>query len=123
MSEDVLSGSAAAQPASWREDPDVTHGSLGNPRRRPSVVMGVRSLRPKQSGAAYRHSSSIYASDMDLHRTDVTVTSDASQTGHELQDFQNPGGSDLYPSQPGESSGNKHSYVDSSAGGTGCYDG
>lgn len=106
-SENMLSASAAAQPASWREDPDVTHGSLGNPRRRPSVVMGVKGLRPKQSGAAYRHSSSIYASDMDLHRTDATVTSDASQTGHELQDFQNPSESELYPSHPGSVMGNR----------------
>ncbi|XP_037780548.1 uncharacterized protein LOC119576963 [Penaeus monodon] len=48
-------------------DPDVTHGSLGKPRRRPS--MGVSSLAQTSSGSAYRHRSSIYASDMDLHRS------------------------------------------------------
>nr|XP_027236740.1 uncharacterized protein LOC113827984 [Penaeus vannamei] len=48
-------------------DPDVTHGSLGKPRRRPS--MGVSSLSQTSSGSAYRHRSSIYASDMELHRS------------------------------------------------------
>ncbi|XP_069189612.1 uncharacterized protein [Procambarus clarkii] len=60
-------------PEVWREDPDVTHGSLGNPRRRPSVVMGVRSIRAPHSGSAYRHHS-IYASDMDLHRAPAGVS-------------------------------------------------
>ncbi|XP_042240899.1 uncharacterized protein LOC121878638 [Homarus americanus] len=54
----------------WRGNPDVTHGSLGNPRRRPSVVMGVKSIRSKHSGSAYRHHS-VYASDMDLHRSSI----------------------------------------------------
>ncbi|XP_071540369.1 uncharacterized protein [Panulirus ornatus] len=56
------------QQETWREDPDITHGSLRSPRRRPSVAMGVRGIRSHHSGSAYRHHSSIYASDMDLHR-------------------------------------------------------
>ena len=101
MSENELLAPGSAQPVSWQEDPDVTHGSLGNPRRRPSVAMGVRSIRPKHSGTAYRHSSSIYASDMELHRTDATVTSDASQ-GYDVRNFQSHGNSDQYHSQSGK---------------------
>lgn len=107
LSEDGRPAAGATPDPGWQEDPDVTHGSLGSPRRRPSVVMGVRGLRPKQSGAAYRHSSSIYASDMELHRSDAMVTSDASQAGHEPRDLQSPGVSNQYFPLAGESSGNE----------------
>ncbi|KAG0722219.1 hypothetical protein GWK47_044920 [Chionoecetes opilio] len=113
ISEDGLLASGT-QPATWWEDPDVTHGSLENPRRRPSVKMGLRGMRPKLAGAgaAYRYSSSIYASDMDLHRTDASVTSDASQARQDPYPLQSQGGSNHHLSQP-ESSLVNHSHESS----------
>lgn len=107
MSEDGHLVSEAARSTDWRDNPDVTHGSLGNTRRRPSVVMGVKGLRPKQSGTAYRHTSSIYASDMELHRTDATVTSDTSQAVQEFRDFQAQVGNAQYLSPPESSMTNR----------------
>lgn len=108
MSADGRPAPGATLHPDWREDPDVTHGSLGNPRRRPSVVMGVQGLKPKQSGSAYRHSSSIYASDMDLHRAEARMTSDASQAGHDPRDLQSPGANSHNFSFAGESPGRGH---------------
>ncbi|XP_045135885.1 uncharacterized protein LOC123518894 [Portunus trituberculatus] len=96
ISEDGHLDSEAAASAAWRENPDVTYGSLLNTRRKPSVVMGVKGLRPKQSGTAYRHTSSIYASDMDLHRTDATATSDTSQAVQDFRNFRGPYGNPQY---------------------------
>ncbi|XP_050716721.1 uncharacterized protein LOC126998755 isoform X1 [Eriocheir sinensis] len=101
LSEDTRQTPGATAAPGWQDDPDVTHGSLGNPRRRPAVAMGVRGIRPKQSGAAYRHASSIYASDMELHRSEAAMTSDASQPGHEPRDMQSPGVTGQYFSLAG----------------------
>lgn len=88
----------------------MTHGSLGNPRRRPSVAMGVRGIRHNHSGAAYRHPSSIYASDMELHRSEAAATSDASQlAGQEPRGAQSPGATDQYFSLAGKASRNNSS--------------
>lgn len=90
LSEDGRQAPGVTPTPDWQDDPDVIHGSLGNPRRRPTVVMGVKGFRPKLSGAAYKHSSSIYASDMDLHRSDAMVTNDVSQAEYEPRDLQSP---------------------------------
>lgn len=66
----------------WKNE--VNHGSLGNPRRRPSVVMGVKGFRPQHSGSSYRHHS-IYASDMDLHRIHTVASEGHSDSTSEYR--------------------------------------
>lgn len=62
----------------WRHDPAITHGSLGSPRRRPSVAMGVRGKHAQQM--ANRSTPTMNASDMDLYREASSMTNNRLQT-------------------------------------------
>ncbi|KAK3861717.1 hypothetical protein Pcinc_032347 [Petrolisthes cinctipes] len=62
----------------WRHDPAITHGSLGSPRRRPSVVMGVRGKKVQQM--ANRPIPSLNSSDIDLYRESSGMTTNRPQT-------------------------------------------
>ncbi|KAK4302242.1 hypothetical protein Pmani_025647 [Petrolisthes manimaculis] len=62
----------------WRHDPAITHGSLGSPRRRPSVAMGVRGKKVQQM--ANRPIPSMNSSDIDLYRESSGMTTNRQQT-------------------------------------------